>query len=809
MNRFIFSLLFILSFSFSVFAQCDFIPLGNDDKNQMSAYSSGSNGNVVLDNSGIPYYVQTELVFWSDLNIDSKLIVHKYENNVWKKVGDDGIIDGIIINPKITIGAMGMLYVVYQDLAHDGKATVKKYNGSIWSIVGVEGFSPGQALNPNIAVTDQGVPYIVYIDTVNAHRENKPTVMKYNGTSWNVVGNSSFSYSAADFISLRVDHNGIPYVFYKETDTPQGNHDKAFLKKFNGTSWVDVGLNTGVSAGAASYLFMNIDNNNVLYVTYKESDAILVKKYNGSAWVQVGAVNSNIDYYNSICELAFDGDNIPFILYNSLYGASPRTIFKKLVSGNWSSLSTEGLSDDGSYNLLIHPTKGFFVKTKDLPTAIDIVRHFDGTKWSLLGTQGFASGLLAPQFVVSKSGIAYVAFQDQLYNQRITVMKFDGSQWIVVGLPGLTQNRPGDFDFTVSDNEIPYVAFTNSTVDTKLSVKKFDGTSWVFVGPEFFSRAGFLSTSITTDVYGNPYITSTADYLQVLKFENNSWGIVGPSNQFIGEYARYTDIEIDRNNGDVVIIYSDVFENDKLKAMKYRNGELWTTIGNADISPGKTNAITLALNDEHVPYISYCDFVNEYKVTVVKFDGTNWLKIYNTAIGGVETNEEFAHIDLAIGYDNLPLLLYLAFADATVNLLKYNGTDWLKLTPDSLNSHYASYASLEIQENGTPYIMYGCIDNYVYKAGCEDVVTSTNSATTNPVDLQFINAYPNPSNGLFFVELKKDAQVLICNMKGEVIVHQQLVAGKQEIDLSSYAKGIYLLKIIEQTYHQSLKLIKN
>ena len=65
-----------------------------------------------------------------------------------------------------------------------------KYNGSSWIMVGSPGFSAGEVFFTTIAINTSGTPYVAYQDVGNS---NKATVMKFNGSSWVNVGSPGFS----------------------------------------------------------------------------------------------------------------------------------------------------------------------------------------------------------------------------------------------------------------------------------------------------------------------------------------------------------------------------------------------------------------------------------------------------------------------------------------------------------------------------------------------------------------------------------------------------------------------------------------
>jgi hypothetical protein len=64
--------------------------------------------------------------------------------------------------------------------------------------------------------------------------------------------------------------------------------------------------------------------------------------------------------------------------------------------------------------------------------------------------------------------------------------------------------------------------------------------------------------------------------------------------------------------------------------------------------------------------------------------------------------------------------------------------------------------------------------------------------------------YPNPNNGEFFIETLTEMDVTIINALGQVILQKHLSEGKNKIELSEQAKGIYFVKTNKGNY----KIIK-
>jgi len=71
------------------------------------------------------------------------------------------------------------------------------------------------------------------------------------------------------------------------------------------------------------------------------------------------------------------------------------------------------------------------------------------------------------------------------------------------------------------------------------------------------------------------------------------------------------------------------------------------------------------------------------------------------------------------------------------------------------------------------------------------------------------NIYPNPSNGLYTIELTAKAEISITNLLGETILTQSVEAGKKAIDLQQQPNGIYFVQVVSERKQQVSKMVKN
>jgi len=110
----------------------------------------------------------------------------------WQPVGAPGFWATNVFDTKLALDTSGTPYVAfrsYDQAANGYKATVMRNNGTAWEVVGTPGFSAGGTQDPSLALDGAGTPYLAYSDYSYS---SKVTVMRYNGTEWQPVGAPGF-----------------------------------------------------------------------------------------------------------------------------------------------------------------------------------------------------------------------------------------------------------------------------------------------------------------------------------------------------------------------------------------------------------------------------------------------------------------------------------------------------------------------------------------------------------------------------------------------------------------------------------------
>ena len=72
-----------------------------------------------------------------------------------------------------------------------------------------------------------------------------------------------------------------------------------------------------------------------------------------------------------------------------------------------------------------------------------------------------------------------------------------------------------------------------------------------------------------------------------------------------------------------------------------------------------------------------------------------------------------------------------------------------------------------------------------------------------------VNVYPNPTTGLFTIELNALTHIVITNSLGQTVFNETVNEGKQILTLKNQESGLYFVKLNQNGKQQTIKLIKN
>lgn len=176
---------------------------------------------------------------------------------------------------------------------------------------------------------------------------------------------------------------------------------------------------------------------------------------------------------------------------------------------------------------------------------------------------------------------------------------------------------------------------------------------------------------------------------------------------------------------------------------------------------------------------------------------SNWELINSPKIDINDASLHGEHTIEGIYFDSRGLVQYDVFAEATNAVEK--------------NSNVNSYAviisgGINIDENHIRYWNYWEQGFYgptiIFDANFDGLLTKSSNVNSNDIAI-----YPNPTTGDLTISLGvKSAIVTISDMIGNV-VFSKTTSGELFVDISSYNKGIYLVKIVTENDSYTEKVV--
>lgn len=291
----------------------------NINSNEMAMQPS-----VALDAAGKPVVVWAEVVGPGNRNI----YVKRWNGAFWVQLGNllDISTEGDSYWPSLAVDASGSPLAAWEE---SGNIYVKRWNGTSWVQLGTElnVVAPSVARYPRLALDTAGNPLVAWHEygpngTYNVY------VKRWNGNSWIQLGGplNTDTTKDATYPSLAVDTLGNPVVAWTEEVTPILSH--AYVKRWNGTSWVQVGGPVDTSNTSFASLSLDSTANPVLALVGAD---VRVKYWNGSSWVQLGgAVGSDATF----ARLSLDTGGYPVVAWTKALSATLRRVYVHRWNGS-------------------------------------------------------------------------------------------------------------------------------------------------------------------------------------------------------------------------------------------------------------------------------------------------------------------------------------------------------------------------------------------------------------------------------------------------------------------------------------------
>lgn len=267
-----------------------------------------------------------------------------------------------------------------------------------------------------------------------------------------------------------------------------------------------------------------------------------------------------------------------------------------------------------------------------------------GLNWAVTDSSNFtADSATYSAMAVSKSnGHIYVAYRDAATSNKLTVRRFNGSTWSILGTAGISVGAVSHCAIAVSGN-IVYVAYSEATSGNRLRVMRYNGTSWSDDGANSLRDASLISIVVSPNA--NVYVACLDEGYsngKVTVYERNNtsstWSNITGTGLSAG-LSSSIDMDIDYL-GDVYVLYRDANASNKATLKKYDfSATSWSTVGTEGFSTGAASSCAIKLDKVGAAVISYVDAGLSNALKIFKRNGNTWSDITGS-LGITGTNAE-------------------------------------------------------------------------------------------------------------------------------------------------------------------------
>ncbi|WP_338814216.1 choice-of-anchor D domain-containing protein [Bernardetia sp. Wsw4-3y2] len=263
-------------------------------------------------------------------NSVAEVIVMEFDGTTWTNISDGGaFISSSSSSLQLALDKEEDLFLAYQD--NSIKAQVVKYDDQQWENIGGDA-SDGQANFISLAINNNGNPIIAFRDFNNGL---KTSVREYNGDGgWGYIGSPGFSSQTSTMQSISIDKNNYIYVAYNES----GATKVAFYEGV----WIEIGSSLPTLNSIVGNLLVDLEA--TPYLTLIENvgstNDVRVKKYNGSDWTNL-AINTGTSTSSPVID--FNTNGVLHIAYQD--NIDNTGTLKKYIP-NYSEINVQGNSTD-------------------------------------------------------------------------------------------------------------------------------------------------------------------------------------------------------------------------------------------------------------------------------------------------------------------------------------------------------------------------------------------------------------------------------------------------------------------------------
>jgi hypothetical protein len=600
--------------------------------------------------------------------------------------------------------------------------------------------------------------------------DNPPTSLEPQATNWKMPGANSLNINpnqSAYGSTLAIGNSDNPVVSWSEFD---GISYNIYVKRWNGSSWVQLGtiLDVNASQNASTPSLVLLDTANNPMVSWSESDGvsdnIYVKKWNGTSWVQLGTIlDANTNQNANTPSLALDSDGNPFVSWSESEGVSKNIYVKWWDGSSWNQLGTI-LDTNANRNA---DTPSLALNSSDYPivswsesdgSSNNIyVKRWNGNSWTQVGTildANVNQSATSPSLALDNLNIPNVSWSesDGLSSFNVYVKRWNGSSWVQLGTildvdasqnarnPKLALDTSGNPVVGWFENDLShtsYVSYVKRWIDNswqqlggsiqadprqpssiRISDVALDSVgrpSTTFISSEGASNKAYiahwnglawapndtaLNFNLSAAVYNSsiarrsddkPVVAWTEQYIggpsnfdtniYVKEWTGSAWNLLSGQVNHLGKSGVSPSLAV-RTDNKPVVAYAEREPTSESSFVYVRrwDGLAWQDIGHRLTSPTSIRGLSLALDSSNTPIVAFATCPASCSLYVKKWNGSSWVGMDGSATPAPVYDGFITSLALALSSTGKPSVVWAGdIFSPSVNVKRWNGSSWVQL----------------------------------------------------------------------------------------------------------------------------------
>jgi hypothetical protein len=168
-------------------------------------------------------------------------------------------------------------------------------------------------------------------------------------------------------------------------------------------------------------------------------------------------------------------------------------------------------------------------------------------------------------------------------------------------------------------------------------------------------------------------------------------------------------------------------------------------------------------------------------------------------------------------YESLALSLrgqpYVAYQDLAnsekATVMKFTGTAWVNVGDSAFSIGAVEYTSLAFSPSGTPYVGYR--DDGISENATVMKFDTLNTTGINDLKGSMLSVYPNPARDKITVQLSgapDETTLAIIDARGQQLIIRQITAPITQFNISALPDGVYFVRLTNNKTVEVRKFIK-